>query len=74
MIDAHRHFWRYSAESHPWIDDTMPALKKDFLPGAHVLGDAQPDDGCVAVQSRHSLEETRWLLALCLEHPSVRGV
>ncbi|HUR27034.1 MAG TPA: amidohydrolase family protein, partial [Planctomycetota bacterium] len=47
---------------------------KDFLPGAHVLGDAQPDDGCVAVQSRHSLEETRWLLALCLEHPSVRGV
>ncbi|HTF89372.1 MAG TPA: amidohydrolase family protein [Planctomycetota bacterium] len=74
MIDAHRHFWRYSPASHPWIDDTMPMLKHDFLPGPQILGDPKPDDGCIAVQAMHDLEETRWLLSLAAEHPSVLGV
>jgi len=74
MIDAHRHFWRYSPESHPWIDDSMSVLKHDFLPGSHVLGKPQPDDGCIAVQTLHDPEETRWLLAMCESHESIRGV
>jgi L-fuconolactonase len=31
-------------------------------------------DGCVAVQARQSLEETRWLLALAGTHPFIVGV
>jgi L-fuconolactonase len=74
-IDAHQHFWRYAAATHAWIDDSMAALKRDFLPA-----DIEPHlpaaglDGCVAVQAQQSVEETRWLLALSDEHPFVRGV
>ena len=31
-IDAHQHFWRYAPTTHAWIDDSMSALKRDFLP------------------------------------------
>ena len=27
-IDAHQHFWRYSPETHGWIDDSMAVLKR----------------------------------------------
>ncbi|MEO6709114.1 MAG: amidohydrolase family protein [Planctomycetota bacterium] len=74
MIDAHRHFWRYSPASHPWIDDSMPMLKRDFLPGEEVLGHPKPGDGCIAVQALHDVAETRWLLSLCADHPGVLGV
>jgi L-fuconolactonase len=74
MIDAHRHFWRYSPSTHPWIDDSMPMLKRDFLPGGHSLEEPRLDDGCIAVQAQHELSETRWLLSLCVEHWKVLGV
>jgi len=75
MIDAHRHFWRYSPSSHPWIDDSMSKLKRDFLPGERLpFGEHGPDEGCIAVQALHDSEETRWLLAACAEHPSLLGV
>ena len=31
-------------------------------------------DGCVAVQARQDLEETRWLLELAERHPFIKGV
>src|SRR5438132_481413 len=31
-IDAHQHFWRYSADDYGWIDDSMATLRRDFLP------------------------------------------
>jgi L-fuconolactonase len=74
-IDSHQHFWRYEPAEYGWIDDTMPALRRDFLPG-----DLQPllrqagFDGCVAVQARQTVEETRWLLDLADRHPFVVGV
>ena len=75
MIDAHRHFWRYSPSTHGWIDESMPMLKRDFLPGEALDLDLDdPDGGCVAVQALHSLEETRWLLESCADHASLRGV
>jgi L-fuconolactonase len=64
MIDAHRHFWRYSPSSHPWIDDSMPTLKRDFLPQP-LLG----EERCIAVQALHDLEETRWLLSMRSDRP-----
>jgi len=32
-IDAHQHFWRYNQREYGWIDESMAALRRDFLPG-----------------------------------------
>jgi len=74
-LDAHQHFWHYSPTEHIWMTDQMTLLKQDFLPedldpllaGIHF-------DGCVAVQARQSLEETRWLLELADKHPFIKAV
>lgn len=75
-IDAHQHFWSYSAEQYGWIvDNGLTALERDFLP-EHLrpLLDAQRIDGTIAVQARQSEEETRWLLELAGAHDWIRGV
>ena len=74
-IDAHQHFWHYDPVEYEWIDGTMAALQRDFLPA-----DLEPElrgagfDACVAVQARQTLEETRWLLELADGHDFVAGV
>jgi len=74
-IDAHQHFWRYSAEEYDWIDDSMASLRRDFLPlDLKPELDAAGFDACIAVQARQTLEETRWLLALADENPFIAGV
>ena len=73
-IDAHQHFWRYNPREYDWLDDSMAALRRDFLPG-----DLKPElehngfQGSVAVQARQSLEETRWLLELAERAPFILG-
>jgi L-fucono-1,5-lactonase len=74
-IDAHQHFWRYDAAEYSWIDESMSALRRDFLPPD--LAREMPGagvDACVAVQARHSLDETGWLLGLADAHPFIAGV
>jgi len=74
-IDAHQHFWRFNAVEYAWIDDPMAALRRDFLPGdLRPLLEAAGFDGCVAVQTRQSVEETAFLLRLADAHPFVVGV
>src|SRR5215813_6660561 len=74
-IDSHQHFWKYDAQEYGWIDDSMKSLRCDFMPE-----DLEPElerngfDGCVAVQARSTLEETRWLLELAGRHPFVKAV
>ena len=74
-IDAHQHFWRYSAHEFGWIDDSMSSLRRDFGPA-----DLEPElersgfHGSIAVQARQSLEETRWLLELAESSPLILGV
>jgi len=74
-IDAHQHFWMYSEREYGWIDDSIAALRRDFLPA-----DLKPElerngfQGCVAVQARQTLEETRWLLELAEHAPFILGV
>src|SRR5260370_3390386 len=74
-IDAHQHFWMYDQREYDWIDDSMAALRRDFLPG-----DLKPEldrngfQGCVAVQARQSLQETQWLLDLAKDAPFILGV
>jgi len=75
MIDAHQHYWRYDAAQYDWIDDSMAALRRDFLPpDAKREMDAHDVAGCVAVQARQSLDETRWLLDLADRYAFIRGV
>jgi len=74
-IDAHQHFWIYDPREYDWIDDSIAPLRRDFLPD-----DLKPEleragfQGCVAVQARQTLEETRWLLELAASAPFVLGV
>ena len=74
-IDSHQHFWRYSAAEYGWIDDSMAALRCDFLPAdARREMDRARIDACVAVQARQTLDETRWLLELADANPFVAAV
>lgn len=74
-IDAHQHFWIYDQREYGWIDDSMAMLRRDFLPA-----DLKPElersgfQGCIAVQARQTLEETRWLLELAERSPFILGV
>lgn len=74
-IDAHHHLWRYSAEEYGWIDDSMPALRRDFLPHDFERELAASGiAGAVTVQARQTLEETRWLLDWAAKFEAMRGV
>jgi L-fuconolactonase len=74
-IDAHHHFWQYTAAEYGWLDDSMSVLRRDFRP-ADLRGEiaAAGFDGVVSVQARQSLAETRWLLALAAENDFIEGV
>lgn len=74
-LDAHQHFWKYSAADYGWINDSMAPLRRDFLPeDLQPLLAAEGFDGSIAVQARQSLEETRWLLELAAHSDIVKGV
>src|ERR1700676_2185744 len=74
-IDAHQHFWMYSPGEYNWIDDSMAALRRNFLPS-----DLNPElekagfGGSIAVQARQTVEETRWLLDLAARSSWILGV
>jgi len=74
-IDSHQHFWRYAAAEYEWLDDSMTALRRDFLPDDAVREMSRAGfDAGVAVQVRQTLEETQWLLSLADAHPTIAGV
>jgi L-fuconolactonase len=75
VIDAHHHLWRYTAAEYGWIDDSMAALRRDFLPG-DLLTEMQAAgvDTAIAVQARQTLEETAWLLELAGKYSFIEGV
>ena len=74
-IDAHQHFWEYHPKRHAWIDKTMEAIQRDFLPSDLTRVYKQLNiEGCVAVQVDQTKEETTFLLALAEQHDFIRGV
>ena len=75
FIDSHNHFWQFSAADYGWIDETMPVLRRDYLP-ADLIGAREGSgvSGSVAVEARQSQEETRFLLELARREPSILGV
>jgi L-fuconolactonase len=74
-VDAHQHFWTYTPQDYPWIDERHAPLQRDFLPDdLKPLLDQHGVDGCIAVQARQSLDETDALLAHATTHPWILGV
>lgn len=73
-LDSHQHFWSYDAAQYPWIPKGSP-LHRDWLPPdlAPLLA-AAGLDGCIAVQARQTVEESRWLLTLADHAPVIKGV
>lgn len=75
MIDTHVHFWEFDPIRDAWIDNTMKAIQRDFLPE-----DLEPllleneIDGIVAVQADQSETETQFLLKLAANNPKIKGV
>src|SRR3954468_19288197 len=75
MIDSHQHFWRYEPSAYGWIDGSMTALRRDFLPDdARAVMTPLGVEGSIAVQARQTEEETEWLIELANGDPLVRGV
>lgn len=74
-IDAHHHFWKYDAIEYGWIDDSMKAIRRDFLP-QHLTEEirAAGIDGVISVQARQTLEETDWLLNFAERNDFISGV
>ncbi len=74
-VDAHQHFWKYSPETHDWINDEMKVIRKDF--GPTELGailQANNINGCVAIQADETEKETSFLLEIADKHPFVKSV
>jgi L-fuconolactonase len=74
-VDSHQHYWRYASEDFPWINDGMPALQKNCVPG-DVLPALQAAgvDAVVAVQARSCADETDYLLNLAQNNSQIVGV
>jgi len=74
-VDAHQHFWKYNPAEYEWIDDSMAAIRRDFLPeDLEPQLDRNEFQGSIAVQARQTLEETRWLLELADRSSKILGV
>jgi L-fuconolactonase len=74
-IDSHHHFWKYNPTEYEWINESLAAVRRDFLPPDLKLQlDKVGIDGAVSVQARQALEETNWLLDLADEHDCLNGV
>jgi L-fuconolactonase len=75
IVDAHQHFWDPARADYPWMTDEVAPLRRRF--GPEDLEPLLRDHGVrgtVVVQARHSLDETRELLAVAAAMPFVLGV
>jgi L-fucono-1,5-lactonase len=75
IVDSHQHFWDPAAADYPWLTDEVEPLRRRF--GPEDLEPLLRDHGVagtVAVQARHSLDETTSLLELAEVTPFVLGV
>ena len=75
IVDSHQHFWDPARAEYPWMTDDVAPLKRRFGPeDLEPLLREHSVTGTIVVQARHSLEETRELLALAAATPFVLGV
>ena len=75
IIDSHHHLWRFDQARLPWIADSMPALRRDYLPAdldAALAGTGV--DRTILVHAQQRVDETEWMLGLARTHPRIAGV
>jgi L-fuconolactonase len=72
IVDAHQHFWDPARADYAWMTDELRRRygPEDLAPLLREHG----VDGTIVVQARHSLDETRELLAIAAATPFVLGV
>jgi len=72
IVDSHQHFWDPARADYPWMTDELRRRygPEDLEPLLREHGVT----GTVVVQARHSLDETRELLAIAAANPFVLGV
>ena len=74
-VDSHHHLWKYDPKEYGWMNDSMKAIRRDFLPQDLKREiDAVGIEAVVSVQARQTVEETTWLLGLAAANPFIRGV
>ncbi|UTA69272.1 amidohydrolase [Emticicia sp. 21SJ11W-3] len=74
-IDAHQHFWHYNAKYYAWIDESMKAIQRDFLPAdLEPLLNKNGIDGCVLVQVNQSEQENIDFLKFADLYSFIKGV
>ncbi|MBK0370865.1 amidohydrolase family protein [Flavobacterium agrisoli] len=74
-IDSHQHFWKFDPVRDSWIDDSMAAIQRDFLPAdLKPLLDENQFQGCVAVEAHQSEEQTNFLVDLAAKNDFIKGV
>lgn len=75
IIDSHHHYWKYDSLAYDWIDESMKAIRADFLPGQLSKSIQEAGvDGVITVQARQMTEETDWLINLAHQTPFMKGV
>jgi L-fuconolactonase len=74
-IDAHQHYWRVARGDYGWLTPASGLLYRDFMPpdlepllAAHAIAET------ILVQAAPTVAETRFLLDIARETPSVAGV
>lgn len=75
IVDAHQHFWRLDRGDYGWLQPSLGALYRNYLPQdlAPLLKTSNVD-ATVLVQAAATEGETRYLLELGADCPFVRGV
>ncbi len=74
-IDSHQHFWIFDPVRDSWIDESMAAIQRDFLPAdLKPILDKHQIDGCVAVQADQSDIETRFLLQHAAKNDFIKAI
>jgi L-fuconolactonase len=75
VIDSHQHYWAVAQFAYGFTKQGVPALDRDYLPvDLEPQMEAAGVDHSVLVQVLHTEDETRWMIGLAREHPSIAGV
>ncbi|MGH7910756.1 MAG: amidohydrolase family protein, partial [Candidatus Dormibacteraceae bacterium] len=76
MIDAHHHLWDPSRARYPWLEREQAApLRRRFdVADLRAVTAGHQVERTVVVEARHSLEETRTLMAIAAAGDMVSAV
>jgi L-fuconolactonase len=75
VIDAHQHYWDPARGDYGWLTPGLTALYRPFGPAdMKPLRDQAGVTRTVVVQAAPTLDETRYLLDLARNEPSIAGV